>query len=282
MTLLTVEGLRILGPDGHPLVHEFDLDVDAGEIVGIVGESGSGKTMTALSLLGLLPDGVRAVAGAADLDGLQFMTDGVVRARPDITMIFQNPRAALNPLARIGSQLTRLLKFLAKTRGFDTPDFQRAVAELLEAVGIEDTKRVARAFPHELSGGMNQRVMIAMALAAQPKLLVADEPTTGLDVTIQAQILQLLRDTVERTGVGVLLVSHDLGVIAQMCNRVAVMYEGQRREFAGTDELFHAPQDTYSKNLVAPDAKDLDLARRGSETVLFEPAKGVFSRGPRT
>ncbi|MFI6289102.1 ATP-binding cassette domain-containing protein [Streptomyces sp. NPDC051018] len=258
MTLLTVEGLDIDAPGGRALVRDFSIEVAAGEIVGVVGESGSGKTMTALSLLGLLPDGVAVVRGEASLGGRPFLRGGSVRERPNATMVFQNPTAALNPTMRIGAQLTRLLTFLEKktaspvNKGRRGRDGRRARAEeLLDSVGIAEPGAVMGRYPHQLSGGMNQRVGIAMAIAAAPALLIADEPTTGLDVTVQAQILQLIRTTVADRGIGVLFVSHDMGVIAQMCRRVAVMYRGELRECADVDDIFHAPRDEYTRELLA-------------------------------
>jgi ABC-type dipeptide/oligopeptide/nickel transport system ATPase component len=246
MTLLTVEGLSIEGPGGRSIVSDFAVAVDPGEVVGVVGESGSGKTMSALSLLGLLPDGVRAVTGEASLAGAPFLAGGRMVSRPHATMIFQNPTAALNPTMRIGAQLLRLLAFL-KVRG----DRKARAEGLLEAVGIDEPRSVLGRYPHQLSGGMNQRVMIAMAIAAEPMLLIADEPTTGLDVTVQAQILDLIRSTVATRGIGVLFVSHDMGVIAQTCQRVAVMYDGAVREFAAVDEVFHTPRAEYTRTLLA-------------------------------
>jgi ABC-type glutathione transport system ATPase component len=247
MTLLSVEGLSIDAPGGRALVRDVAVEVDPGEIVGIVGESGSGKTMTVLSLLGLLPDGVRVVGGEASLDGKPLLRPGRRSERPNATMIFQNPTAALNPTMKIGAQVGRLLGFLNRTSRKDRRDQAEA---LLASVGIDEPRAVLGRYPHQLSGGMNQRVMIAMAVAAKPSLLIADEPTTGLDVTVQAQILELIRTTVSARGIGVLLVSHDLGVIAQLCDRVAVMYQGRVREFAAVDDIFHAPQDTYTKELL--------------------------------
>ncbi|HEX4811429.1 MAG TPA: ABC transporter ATP-binding protein [Nonomuraea sp.] len=242
MTLLSVEGLCIDARGGQGIVRDVGIEVDPGEIVGIVGESGSGKTMTALSLLGLLPEGVSVVRGEASLAGTPFLRGGRTLRRPNATMIFQNPTAALNPTMRIGAQLRRLLRFLGR----------KGEAEaLLESVGIHEPRAVMARYPHQLSGGMNQRVLIAMAIAAEPSLLIADEPTTGLDVTVQAQILRLIRSTVAAREIGVLFVSHDMGVIAQMCRRVAVMYRGEVREFADVDDVFHAPRDSYTKELLA-------------------------------
>jgi len=247
MTLLRVDGLCIDAAGGRPLVRDFGVEVERGEVVGIVGESGSGKTMTALSLLGLLPDGVSVVGGEATLDGVPLLGNG----RPNATMIFQNPTAALNPTMRIGAQLVRLLRFLDRRNGTGEGDRRGRAEALLASVGIDDPRAVLGRYPHQLSGGMNQRVMIAMAVVAEPSLLIADEPTTGLDVTVQAQILRLIRSTVAERGIGVLLVSHDMGVIAQMCTRVAVMHQGVVREFASVDDVFHAPRDAYTRELLA-------------------------------
>jgi ABC-type dipeptide/oligopeptide/nickel transport system ATPase component len=254
VTLLRVAGLSIATAT-RTLVHDVAFDVEPGEIVGIVGESGSGKTMTALSLLGLLPPGVAVIAGSAQLDGAPLLQQNRAAARPNATMIFQNPTAALNPTMRIGTQLVRLLTFLDRRRGKGSrgarADRRRRANELLESVGIVDPGVVFGNYPHQLSGGMNQRVMIAMAIAAQPSLLIADEPTTGLDVTVQAQILELIRSTVAARGIGVLLVSHDMGVVAQMCRRVAVMRDGRIQEFAPVDDLFHAPRASYTRELIS-------------------------------
>ncbi|TDC50004.1 ABC transporter ATP-binding protein [Jiangella ureilytica] len=256
MSLLTVRGLSIQTRTGVSLVRDLSLDVGAGEVVGIVGESGSGKTMTALSLLGLLPDGVHVSAGEAELEGRRFLDGPRMLARPNATMIFQNPTAALNPTMRIGAQLVRLLRFLDRSgtdgsAGRRRGDVRERAAALVSSVGIADPAAVLGRYPHQLSGGMNQRVMIAMAIAARPSLLVADEPTTGLDVTVQAQILDLIRATVAQHGIGVLFVSHDMGVIAQMCQRVAVMYDGEVREFAAVDDIYHRPGDAYTRELLA-------------------------------
>ncbi|MDG4788068.1 ABC transporter ATP-binding protein [Micromonospora sp. WMMD1102] len=246
MSLLTIERLSVDGPGGKVIVRPVDLTVEPGEVVGLVGESGSGKTLTVLSLLGLLPDGVRAVSGDASLGGEQFLRNGRLLRRPHATMIFQDPTAALNPTMRIGAQIVRLLTFL-KVDG----DRRARGETLLESVGIHDPRAVMGRYPHQLSGGMNQRVMIAMAIAAEPMLLIADEPTTGLDVTVQAQILELIRSTVATRGIGVLFVSHDLGVIAQTCQRVAVMKAGEICELAVVDDIFHAPQAEYTRTLLA-------------------------------
>ena len=265
MTLLSVEGLCIGTESGASLVRNLSLEVMPGEVVGIVGESGSGKTMTALSLLGLLPDGVQVSAGTATLNGDTFLRGTSFLGRPSATMIFQNPTAALNPTMRIGAQLVRLLRFLERSDGSGTDRRGRRTKalELLGSVGINDPETVLGRYPHQLSGGMNQRVMIAMAIAARPSLLIADEPTTGLDVTVQAQILDLIRKTVAEHGLGVVFVSHDMGVIAQMCQRVAVMYDGEVREFAEVDDVFHRPRDGYTRELLSAASEQLLIEEVG-------------------
>lgn len=254
MSTLSVSGLTLHAPDGQLILDDIGFEVPSGEIVGLVGESGSGKSMTSLALAGLLPDAITPVRGTAKIDGRTFMTDGRVISRPGISIVFQNARAALNPTMRIGAQFARLLSKLEALKG---ADLDRHIEELLGDVGIVDPARVRRSYPHQLSGGMNQRVMIAMALASRPGVLIADEPTTGLDVTVQAQILQLLRTTTATSDRGVLLITHDLGVVAQMCTTVVVMYQGRIKEIAPVDDIFHNASDPYTRELVAsvtPDA----------------------------
>ncbi|MCU1659759.1 MAG: ATPase component of various ABC-type transport system with duplicated ATPase domain, partial [Pseudonocardiales bacterium] len=194
------------------------------------------------------PSSMTPLAGTASLGSSAFMVDGRVPQRPEISIVFQNARAALNPTMRIGKQLERLLKALGARRGAGmTAEAER----LLREVGIDDAERVRKAYPHHLSGGMNQRVMIAMALAMKPAVLIADEPTTGLDVTVQAQILQLLRTTTADSDRGVLLITHDLGVVAQMCSRVVVMHSGKIVESGPVDDIFHNAREPYTRELIA-------------------------------
>ncbi|MTD15475.1 ATP-binding cassette domain-containing protein [Nakamurella sp. YIM 132087] len=244
--LLEVTGLSLDGPGGREILRDVSFAVDRGEIVGLVGESGSGKSMTSLALTGLLPPAIVPVAGAATLAGDPYLTAGRTSVRPRISIVFQNPRGALNPTMRIGAQVIRLLRSRGQRRAGAAQ-----VEELLLSVGIDDPERVRRSYPHELSGGMNQRVMIGLAIAADPELLIADEPTTGLDVTVQAQILDLFRRTTSDSNRGVLFITHDLGVVAQMCTRVVVLYRGRIVETGSVDDIFHAPTQQYTQDLVA-------------------------------
>ncbi len=246
MSLLSVRDLTIatdITPT-HTLVDHVGFDVPRDTIVGVVGESGSGKSLTSLAIMGLAPRGVRVVAGSATFDGMQLEVDGEHRLE-GAAMVFQNARAALNPTMRVAKQISRAARLGA---GDGSP---REVAAALRGVGIDDPDRVGRAYPHQLSGGMCQRVMLAVALATKPKLLIADEPTTGLDVTVQAQILLLLRDAARSAGCSVLLITHDLGVVAQVCDELVVMQGGQVRETGSTVDVFERPADDYTRALLA-------------------------------
>ncbi|MBT0665460.1 ABC transporter ATP-binding protein [Geobacter pelophilus] len=225
--------------------------VATGETLAIVGESGCGKSMTALSLLRLLPPGGRIVNGSISLNGIELTTlsDPEIRQirGSRISMIFQEPMTSLNPVLTIGSQVAEGLRLHRKLSR------QEALAEsiaLLQQVGIPSPTDRSKDYPHQLSGGMRQRVMIAMALACKPLLLVADEPTTALDVTIQAQILDLLNQVKRERGMGMILISHDLGIVAENAERTAIMYAGTIVESAGTEELFRNPLHPYTKGLL--------------------------------
>jgi peptide/nickel transport system ATP-binding protein len=248
-SLVALRDLRV-SFDGHAALRGIDLDVAAGEAVGLVGESGCGKSVTWLAALGLLPGKAR-VTGSAKLDGQEMLgappalLDRVRGGR--IAMIFQDPASSLNPVIRIGRQVEEALRL---HRGLQGAAARAEARRLFDQVGIADAARRLDAWPHELSGGQNQRVMIAMALAGRPELLVADEPTTALDVTIQAQILGLLQALRRETGMALVLISHDLGVVAESCDRVCVMYAGRIVEQAPVASLFARPTHPYTRGLL--------------------------------
>jgi peptide/nickel transport system ATP-binding protein len=252
--LLEVGGLRtwFFTADGVvKAVDGVDLIVNRGEIVGLVGESGSGKSVTALSVLRLVDEPGRIVDGSITFDGqdLGAASNEEMRALRGsrIGMIFQQPISSLNPSYRVGFQIAEVYE--AHERMKRSEGWKRAEA-MLAKVGIPDAQQRSRAFPHQISGGQAQRVMIAMALAANPALLIADEPTTALDVTIQAQILDLIRDLQADLGMAVVLITHDLGIVAELCDRVAVMYAGQIVEETDTRTLFREPKHPYTQGLI--------------------------------
>ncbi|MFA6971484.1 MAG: ABC transporter ATP-binding protein [Gallionella sp.] len=251
MSLLKVENLVTGLRGGVAIVDGISFDIAAGETFALLGESGCGKSMTALSLMRLLPDGVSNQAGAVVLDEVQLFELPEREMRQvrggSMAMIFQEPGLSLNPVMTVGEQIAEVL---ALHQGLSGAAAQRCI-ELLDQVGIPDAARRMHEYPFQLSGGMKQRVMIAMALAGQPKLLVADEPTTALDVTIQAQVLQLLRDTQDKSGMAMLLITHDLGVVAETAHRVGVMYAGQIVEQASREQLFSKPLHPYTQKLFA-------------------------------
>ncbi len=223
-----------------------------GEITGLVGESGSGKSVTAQSILQLVKAPGKIVDGEVWLDGQDLMSCShaemqAVRGRK-ISMIFQEPRAALNPLFTVGDQIGRVVQL---REGCSRSDARKHAIEMMRAVEIADPQRRANAYPHELSGGMCQRVMVAMALSANPLLLIADEPTTGLDVTVQAQVLDLIRTRVKSAGSACLFITHDLGVVAELCERVIVMYAGRVVEQGPVAEIFQNPRHPYTQGLIA-------------------------------
>jgi oligopeptide/dipeptide ABC transporter ATP-binding protein len=252
--LLEVKGLKTYFYTEDGVVRAVDgvsFEVYPGEVLGLVGESGCGKSVTSLSIMRLISKPGRIDEGQILLDGqdlLKLPEDEMIKVRGNrISMIFQQPQTALNPVFRVGDQLAEVLDVhqdLGKDAGW-----KRAVA-LLKMVGVPDPERRAEAYPHELSGGMAQRVMIAMALACVPELLIADEPTTALDVTIQAQILDLMRDLRREMGTSVILITHDLGVVAEMAERVAVMYAGEIVEQTDVNTLFDQPLHPYTQGLI--------------------------------
>jgi peptide/nickel transport system ATP-binding protein len=225
--------------------------VDVGETVGIVGESGSGKSVTSLAVMGLLPRrGVR-VAGQVLFDGDDLLTLSRDRMRDirgqDIAMVFQDPMSSLNPVVPIGIQVTEVLQRHQDMKGEAA---RKAAVELLDRVGVPDPNRRLKEYPHQLSGGMRQRALISMALACRPRVLIADEPTTALDVTIQAQILELLKELVRDSGAALVLITHDLGIVAGLCDRVHVMYSGKIVESAPRHSLFAEPRHPYTGGLL--------------------------------
>jgi peptide/nickel transport system ATP-binding protein len=247
--LVRLTGLSVAF-DGAPALRGIDLSVAKGEAVGLVGESGCGKSVTWLAALGLLPPKAR-ITGSVMLDGQELIgapAPVLERVRGGrIAMIFQDPSSSLNPVHRIGKQI---MEALGLHRGMTGSNARAEAKRLLDLVGIPDAARRLDAYPHELSGGQNQRVMIAIALAGQPELLVADEPTTALDVTIQAQILELLQSIRRQMGMALVLISHDLGVIAEACERVAVMYAGRIVEEAPVEQLFQSAAHPYTQGLI--------------------------------
>ncbi|MDZ4201545.1 MAG: ABC transporter ATP-binding protein [Gallionella sp.] len=289
--ILSVDNLTAALRNGVPIVDGISFEIAAGETFALLGESGCGKSMTALSLLRLLPDGVANSGGTMRLDEVE-LTSLSEREMREVrggtaAMIFQEPGLSLNPVMTVGEQITEVLALHGDGR--DTSlrgtgsksDLRQRCIELLDQVGIPDAARRAHEYPFQLSGGMKQRVMIAMALAGQPKLLIADEPTTALDVTIQAQVLQLLRDTQERSGMAMLLITHDLGVVAENAHRVGVMYAGQIVEQASRASLFSAPLHPYTQKLFAA----LPDARRSGQPLAAIPGNvpplGSIARGCR-
>jgi dipeptide transport system ATP-binding protein len=255
MALLEIEDLRVEFPTQRGALRAVDgvnLSLAEGDVLGIVGESGSGKSVTMLALMGLVPFPGRIRARRLEFDGHNLL-DLPDRARRrvigrDIAMIFQEPTTSLNPCFTIGFQLAESLRLHLD---LDRKAARARSIELLEAVGIPAAASRLDDFPHQLSGGMNQRVMIAMAISCNPRLLIADEPTTALDVTIQAQILDLLRNLQKERGMALVLVTHNMGVVAEMARRVAVMYAGQVMEERGADALFATPEHPYTAALLA-------------------------------
>jgi peptide/nickel transport system ATP-binding protein len=253
--LFSVEDLRVSFRTDDGIVHAVDgisYTVEAGKTLGIVGESGSGKTVSSLTALGLTRSRGSRIEGRIMFDGQDMvaMEDDKLRAirGNDMAMIFQDPLSAMHPFYKVGVQLVEAMQ--AHNRISRSAARARA-AELLELVGIPDPKRRVDQYPHEYSGGMRQRAMIAMALANEPKLLIADEPTTALDVTVQAQILALLEDLQKRLGTAIIIITHDLGVVAEIADHIAVMYAGRIVERGTADEIFHHPQHPYTWGLLS-------------------------------
>ncbi|HSV82233.1 MAG TPA: ABC transporter ATP-binding protein [Ramlibacter sp.] len=273
MALLEIEKLQthFRTPDGvNRAVDGVSLSVEAGETLAVVGESGCGKSVTAMSILRLLPEPPARISGSIRFQGrdlLALSQEQMRRIRGnEIGMIFQEPMTSLNPVLTVGRQIGETLRL---HQGLDRHAADRRAVEMLGLVGIPEPERRIREYPHQLSGGMRQRVMIAIALACNPKLLIADEPTTALDVTIQAQILDLMRDLQHRVGAAIILITHDLGVVAEVADRVVVMYAGRKVEEASVDDLFAAPRHPYTQGLLRAVPR-LGASLDGEETRLAD------------
>lgn len=259
MSFLSIRNLSVRLKKGPPLLRRVSLDVAAGEVRGLVGESGAGKSMIGKAVLGILPPSIEVTGGEILLDGVDLLRLPPAQRRKRIgamaALIPQDPLTALNPSHRIGPQITdRLVDILGWTR----PDADRRARELLAEVQIPDPDRVLRSYPHELSGGMRQRILIASAFAAEPKLIVADEPTTALDVTVQKQILKLIAGMQARHGTALLFVTHDLGVVSKVCQKLSVLYAGMVVEDTSVADFFAAPRHAYSAALLAATPKYTD------------------------
>jgi peptide/nickel transport system ATP-binding protein len=265
-SMLEVEDLSVRFRTEDGLVHAVDgvsFEVDAGEVLAVVGESGCGKTVTALSLVGLLPPSAQ-VSGRVRLHGEDLVLASPARLRElrgkQVGFVFQEPMTSLNPVLTVGRQVGEVLR---RHEGLSREAARRRAAELLDLVGVPEARRRLGEYPHQLSGGLRQRVMIAMAVACDPRVLIADEPTTALDVTIQAGILDLLRDLRRRLGTAIVLITHDLGVVADTADRVLVMYAGRKVEEASADDLFAAPQHPYTVGLLGAVPTPASYATRG-------------------
>jgi peptide/nickel transport system ATP-binding protein len=270
--LIDIRGLRVLfhGDDGRTThaVDSVDLSVAQGATLGLVGESGCGKSVTSLAIMGLLPKRSAEVAGSIRFDGFDLLEAPEATLRDlrgnRLAMIFQEPMTSLNPSFTIGDQI---METILRHRGGSRRSARERAIELLRRVHIPSPERRIDEYPHKLSGGMRQRVMIAMALACDPRVLIADEPTTALDVTLQAQILELMRELKAASGAAIILITHDLGVVAEVCDEVAVMYAGEIVERARVDELFASPQHPYTVGLLGSLPR---LDRRASHLATIE------------
>ena len=276
------ERLSFFTPAGEvKALNDVSIHLNDGEVLGIVGESGSGKSVTAYSLMGLTAYPGKLVGGTIDFNGHRINDLSEKQFRKirgnEVSIIFQDPMTSLNPVYTIGNQIMEVI--LLHTDKNKEQARARA-KELLELVGINEPEKRLKQYPHELSGGMRQRVMIAIALACEPKLLIADEPTTALDVTIQAQILELMMELKEKLGMAIIMITHDLGVVASMCDRIAVMYAGRIVEYGTTDDIFYNPKHEYTKGLLKSiprlDAKEHErlVPIEGTPIDLLNPPAG--------
>lgn len=283
MSFLSIRGLTArIG--NQPILRSVSLDVEKGKVHGLVGESGAGKSMIGKAVLGTLPSAIRVTGGEIHFDG-----QNILAMRPgdrrkligqQAALIPQDPLTALNPAKRIGPQITdRLVDIL----GWKRSDADARAVDLLEEVHITDPKRVMRSYPHQLSGGMRQRVLIAAAFAAEPKLIMADEPTTALDVTVQKQILRLIREMQEKHGTAMLFVTHDLGIVSKICQSLSVLYAGKILEDADMQAFFDAPQHPYSRALLAatPKYTDPDHALNPVPATVIRQVEAEIEEGSR-
>lgn len=246
------EKLSFFTPAGEvKALNDVTIQMKEGEVLGIVGESGSGKSVTAYSVMGLTAENGKITGGTVTFNGhrIDLMSEKELRKirGKEVSIIFQDPMTSLNPVWTIGNQIEEAIKLHTNKKGKEAKARAR---ELLTLVGINEPDKRLKQYPHELSGGMRQRVMIAIALACEPKLLIADEPTTALDVTIQAQILELMQELKKKLGMGIIMITHDLGVVASMCDHIAVMYAGEIIEYGTTDDIFYNPQHEYTRGLL--------------------------------
>ena len=276
------ERLSFFTPAGEvKALNDVSIHLKEGEVLGIVGESGSGKSVTAYSLMGLTAYPGKLIGGELHFNGheVEKMTEkdfSKMRGK-EVSIIFQDPLTSLNPVYTIGNQIMEVIRL--HTDADKKKAYARAV-ELLSLVGINEPEKRMKQYPHELSGGMRQRVMIAIALACEPKLLIADEPTTALDVTIQAQILELMMELKEKLGMAIIMITHDLGVVASMCDRIAVMYAGKVVEYGTTEDIFYNPSHEYTKGLLRsiPKLNEKEHSRlvpiEGSPVDMLNPPAG--------
>ena len=283
--LLEVKDLRVsfFTPAGEvKAVGGISYDLDHGEVMGIVGESGSGKSQEAYSIMGLLQSPGKVVGGSITFEGrdvLAFSEEEMTQFRgSEVAMIFQNPMTCLNPVYTVGDQLIEALK--AHDKSISREAAAKRAMEMLELVGINNVRKRMKQYPHEFSGGMRQRVMIAMGLICHPKLLIADEPTTALDVTIQAQILELMKDLQKKTRMGIIFITHNLGVVAEICDKVSVMYAGRIVEQGPVDDIFYRPGHPYTMGLLRSmprvDAESYErlIPIEGTPVDMLDPPEG--------
>lgn len=276
------ERLSFFTPAGEvKALNDISIQMNDGDVLGIVGESGSGKSVTAYSIMGLTDRAGKLIGGTIEFNGhkIHEMTDKEMQKirGNEVSIIFQDPMTSLNPVYTIGNQISEVI--MLHTNKNKNEAHKRAV-ELLTLVGINEPEKRLKQYPHQLSGGMRQRVMIAIALACEPKLLIADEPTTALDVTIQAQILELMMELKEKIGMSIIIITHDLGIVASICQKIAVMYAGKVVEYGTVDDIFYNPRHEYTKGLLnsIPKLTEKEHKRlvpiEGTPVDLLNPPKG--------